>query len=315
MSTQAIIKACSVDNSVKNTGKECDIAMVATAMLIALDPTVTFTLTDLADPVTWLTGLIQQRKAFPLFGFEAPIRNITNEAENDLIVTLDDGLKVFMRYGIYTRTYETTSGGLCYAKALASFLNSGFRIIEIDQQGQFMARKNNDGTYSGLITDFMYSPAPKMADFKTNPYLNRFQTSQSPLEIVNNGAIFKNAIALLSMMGLTDTEFSQQGAGTTTKLKFGLSTDCKATDLVALLGADLADVDLWIVTNHATGVVLVMSAAAIVSGHIELTGTFVSGQTYDVIGSTPAVWAAQGIPVTGYDASATGATPLSILIP
>jgi len=309
----AIIKACSVTNSVKNTGKECDTSMSATAMLIAIDPGVTFTDTDLLDPVTWLDNLIHLRKAFPLFGQKAPIREINNNAESDVIVTLDDGLQVFMRYGIYNRQFGTTSGGLCYAQALQSFLNSGYYILEIDATGQMLARKNNDGTYSGLITDFMYAPTPVMADFKSTPYKNFFKYSFSPTELVNNGIIFKGAQALLSMTGLIDAKVTKASAGSVTKLKIGVVTECAGADLVAKFGDALGThVTNFVITNKATGVVVVASAAAIVSGIIELTGTYLSGQTYNVVGATPDVW--QAYLVEGYDGSTNGSS-VSILIP
>ena len=164
----AVIKACNTVSSVKNTGKECDTAMVATAMLIAIKSDETFTDTDLLDVVGWMDTLIHAKKAFPLFGIKAPINTITNNSESDVIVTLDNGLQVFLRYGLYNRVFETTKGGLCYAKSLSSLLNSGYSILEIDQQGQMLARKNSTGTYSGLITDYMYSPSPVLSDFKSS---------------------------------------------------------------------------------------------------------------------------------------------------
>lgn len=309
----AIVKACSVNTNIKNTGKECDTAMVATAMLIAIHSSVTFTLTDMLDPVTWLTLLIQQRKAFPLFGQQAPINTINNNAESDILVTLDDGTQVFLRYGIYNRLFETISGGFCYAESLQSLNKSGYRLLEIDQQGQMLARKNSDGTFSGFITTFMYAPSPTWADFKTNPYKNRFQISFSPVEIVNNGIIFENAESLLSMMGLIDIKYTLAAAATTTKLKFNVLTECAEGDLVALFPSVIVDLDLYIVTNKATGAVVTPSAAAIVSGHLELTGVFVSGQTYHVIGSTPAVWQTNLLP--GYDGSSTGSNGIDIVIP
>lgn len=309
----AVIKACAISTSVKNTGKECDVAMLATAMLIAIQSGVTFTDTDMLDPVTWLTTLIQQRKAFPLFGQKAPIRTITNNAEADVTVTLDDGLIVFLRYGIFNRTFETTSGGMCYARSLASFLNSGYSILEIDQQGQMLARKNNNGTYSGIITDFMYSPTPMLADFKSGPYKNRFQYSFGPLELINNGIIFSGASALLSMMGLIDVKLATGGAATATKLKIKVTTACAEADLIASLGAPLATLGNFIVTNKTTGAVITITASAIAAGVIELTGVFVSGQTYNVKGAAPTLW--QTNLVVGYDGSATAGDGVDILVP
>jgi len=299
----AIVKACNVTNSPKNTGKQCDTAMVATAMLIALQRGIEFNDTDLQDPVQWLTDLIHQKKAFPLFGQNAPIREIQNDSEGDQIVTLDDGLKVFLRYGLYNRTFSTTSGGLCYAEALNSFLNSGYDILEIDQQGQMLARKNSNGTYSALITDFMYSPSPMLADFKSTPFKNRFSYSFSPTELVQNGIIFKGASALLSMMGLISSKVTAPIASSTTKLRVNVFTECSEENLLTRFGAALGTfANNFVVENVAAlGTPVVISGAAIVSNVIELTGTFTSAATYRVWGANPTVWQTNN--VEGYDAS------------
>lgn len=298
----AIRKACVVKNSVENTGKECDTSMVATAMLIAIKRGLKITNADLADPVPWLINLIHERRAFPLFGQQAPIREMTNDSEGDILVTLDDGLKVFLRYGVYNRTFATTSGGLCYANALQSLNKSGFDVIEIDQSGQMLLRKNNDGTFGGLITDFMYAPSPMLADLKNTPYKNRFQYSYSPIELVNNGVIFSGAEELLSMMGLIDvTIFAGTGVSTATNIFVGVKTECAEEDLVALFPTQIIIPSNFIVKNKATGAVIPITAASIVGGEVRLVGAFVSGTAYTVTGSLPTVWKTNGI--EGYDAN------------
>ncbi len=299
----AIRKACLVSTTPKNTGKQCDSAMVATAMMIALQSGLTFDQDDLDDPITWMTLLIHQKKAFPLFGNKAPVCEIKNEKEADIIVTLDDGTKVFLRYGIYNRSLGTTKGGLCYAEALASFLNSGYDLMEVDQQGQLLVRDNGDDTYGGLLSSFMYGPSPDMADFKNTPYKNWFSYSFSPVELVNNGVIFNGGTALLSLQGLIDAKITNGGIASITKLKIGVETTCSEDDLVVRFGNDLgADVtNFRIEATDALGTPVVPSAAAIVSGVIELTGTYVSGKTYRVWGTSPETWL--GNDVEGYDAS------------
>lgn len=314
----AIIKACSFANSVKNTGKECDISMVAPAMIICLPRSYKFTENDLLDPDAWLETLIHASittRAFPLFGQQAPVREVTNDTAADTIVELGDGLKVFLRYGMYNRTLETTSGGLCYASALQSFLKSGYSIIEIDQQGQMLCRKNGDGTFSGLIIDFMYAPAPTLSDFKNTPYKNRFQYSFSPVELVNNGIILEGATSLLDKMGLINSKLvNSTTVQTTTEIYFGVKTECAETDLVDLIGANLGThTNNFVVTNKASGTPLVPSAAAIVGGEIKLSGTFVSGQTYYVVGSAPSIWKTNG--ANGYDASLVPDSRIEITIP
>jgi hypothetical protein len=307
----AIVKACSVNVTVGNTGKECDTAMGATAMLIALHGSVKFNDTDLLNPVPWMNSLIHQRLAFPLFGQQAPIRTITNNAESDVLVTLDDGLQVFLRYGVYNRIFETTSGGFCYARSLSSFNKSGYRILELDQTGQMLARLNaTDKTYSGFITDFMYAPSPIWADFKNTPYKNRFQISYSPTEVVNNGIIFSGAEELLSMMGLIDTDIVLVSA-TTTAIKVKVLTECAGTDLVKLYGAKFASPTMFIVTSDTGANVTVTVTVNSTTGEVTLTGSFISGKTYYVKGAIPTVW--QTALVEGYDAYTDGI--LTVVIP
>jgi hypothetical protein len=178
---------------------------------------------------------------------------------------------------------------------------SGFDVNEIDQQGQMLARKNSDGTYSPLITDFMYSPSPVLADFKSTPYKNRFQYSYSPVELVNNGIIFKGAEALLSMQGLVDAKITEKAAATAADVTIGVETTCSDEDLVDTIGADLADPTNFTITNVATGANVPITAAAIVGGNIVLSAVLVSGQTYRVVGTSPEVWLANN--VEGYDGS------------
>lgn len=312
----ALIKACLVGNSVKNTGLECSIAMGPTAMIIAVPPSTVINQAALDDILAWARPLIHASKAtriYPLFGSNAPINNISSETEADVEITLDDGTKVLVRSGVYNRIYETLSGGLCYAESLMSFVASGYRFLEIDQQGKLLLHKNEDTpkTWGGMIASYMAGYAPKLATLK-EVFLNRFGYSFTPQELVNSGEIFTGAGDLLQLMGLIDAEvFEGDGVQSTTKLYVGVKTHCAENDLVALLGAALGThANNFIITNKATGVVIVASAAAIVSGEVELTGVFVSGQTYNVIGSAPSIWYTNL--ARGYDASEDG---VDILIP
>lgn len=301
----ALIKACLVGGSLKNTGKECDAALEATAMLWAVPKDTVLDAGDIADIGAWATPLIHGSKAtriYPFFGNVAPINTIDNANEGDVMVTLDDGTKVFLRYGVYNRTLETLAGGICYAKALAGLNKSGYRIIEIDQTGQILLHNNGDGTFGGMISSFMYSPSPKLADLKSTPYMNRFMYSMTPVEFVNFGEILSGANELLDMMGLIDARITKAAAATTTKLKIGVESVCADDDLVAKFGNDLGThvANFRVEDVAVLGTPVVPSAAAIVTGWVELTGTYVTGHTYRVWGSAPSVWLSNS--VEGYDA-------------
>lgn len=301
----AIIRACLVKDIIKNTGKECDAAMGASAQFFAVPQTFEFDDSDLEDPVTWMRTAIHADKGarvYPLFGQKAPIRTITNNQEADSLVVMDDGSQFFLRYGFYNRTFETTSGGLCYAESLQSLNKCGYNLIEIDKQGQMLVHNNKDGTYTGLLTDFMYSPAPVLPDFKTTPYKNRFMTSFDPQEMVSNGLVMSGAKALLSLMGLIDAEITLGAAATDNTLTIGVRTVCAKSDLVALIGANLGSHSNNFIVKDTTGAVISGIVATIVSGKIVLTktGAFATAGTYTVSGAAPSVWL--GNNVFGFDA-------------
>lgn len=288
----ALIKACNKALSIKNTGSDCDESMGPTAMLFAVPPSVKWTESDLLDFAAYLLTQIHAAKGlriYPLFGPAAPIRKVTNNKEADVIATMDDGTQIFIRYGVLNRAFATTEGGLCFAQALQSLTKAGYSIIEVDNANQVMFRKNSDATYSALKTTFMFSPSPDLADFK-NPFYSNFQASIKPEEYLGNGVIFQaQDTNITDLLGLLDSDLFDATGSSTTKLKFGAKTDCSDTDLVAEFGAALAMLTNFIVKKVSDGSSPSVTAAAVVGGHIELTGTFVSGSAYSITGAAPSV--------------------------
>lgn len=307
----ALIKACQKSGSIKNTGSECHESMGPTTTLFAVPPGVKWTKSDMTNFTTWLTTQIHAPKAtriYPLFGPSVPIRKITLSKESDVIPVMDDGTPIFVRYGSLTRAFATTEGGICFAEALMSLNKAGYSIIEVDNADQLLFRANDDGTFSALKTTFMYSPSPDIADFK-NPGFTNFQISYRPEEYVKNGVIYQGDSSITNLLGLLDAVVTDAGSSTTTKLKIGVQTECGLTDLVALLGSPLATLSNFVVTKKSDGTTPSTTAAAIVSGHIEITGTFVSAAVYTVALAAPSVLLANLVP--GYE----GVTSVDITIP
>lgn len=287
----ALIKACNSALTIKNSGSECNDSMGPSAMLIAIPPGDTWTLEDEEDFYTYANTMIHAAlgtRWYPLFGPGIPIRKITLSKEADVAPVQDDGTPIFVRYGMITRVFGTTEGGLCYAQVLQSLNKAGYSFIEIDKSYQLLRRANEDGSCGGLKTTFMYSPSPDIADLKTPGY-TYFQLTFDPVEYVSNGEILAGDASLLDLVGLLDAEVTDATGSSTTKLKIGVSTLCADTDLVAELGTALAAVGNFVVTLKSTGVVQTISAAAILGGHIELTGTFISGDIYTVAGAAASV--------------------------
>jgi len=307
----ALIKACQKSNSIKNSGSECHDSMGPTAMLFAVPPGAKWTETEMADFKAYLTTQIHADKAsriYPLFGPSVPIRKITLSKESDVIPVQDDGTPIFVRYGSLTKAYATTEGGICFAEALMSLNKSGYSIIELDNADQLLFRDNGDGTFSALKTTFMYSPSPDVADFKTPGYTN-FQISYRPEEYVKFGTIYQDDSGISDLVGLLDAAVTDATGSTTTKLKIGVETVCGLTDLVASIGAPLATLSNFVVKKKTDGTTPSTTAAAIVGGHIELTGTFTTATVYTVSLAAPSVLL--GNAVSGYE----GTVSVDITIP
>jgi hypothetical protein len=298
----ALISACKKGLSIKNMRSECNESMGPTARLIAVPPGAFWAKSDMTDFTTYVQERLHDAKGarwYAFFGPDVPVRRITNNKEADVTFTADDGTQIFIRYGVLNRSFGTTEGGLCFAAALQSLNKSGYSFIEIDNANQVMVRVNTDGSYSALKSTFVYSPSPDLADFK-NPGFTNFSYSIKPEEYVQNGVIFQaDDDSLLDLLSLADTEVTDAGASSTTKLKIGVQTICGETDLVALLGAPLAVVGNFVVTKTSDGTSPAVTAAAIVGGHIELTGTFVTATDYTVALAAPSVLLAAGI--IGYE--------------
>lgn len=308
----ALVSACKKGLSIKNTRSECNESMGPTSRLIAVPPGATFTKANLADFTNYVNTQLHAAlgaRWYVMFGPDVPIRKITNNKEADVIFTADDGTQIFIRYGVLNRAFGTTEGGLCFATALMSLNKSGYSFIEIDNATQVMVRQNTDGTYSALKTTFVYSPSIDLADFK-NPAFTNFQISIKPEEYVRNGMIFQaDDDSLLDLISLADTEVTDATGSSTTKLKIGVETICGETDLVALLGTDLAQITNFVVKKKTDGTSPSVTAAAIVGGHIELTGTFVTATVYTVSLAAPSVLL--GNDVEGYE----GTVSVDITIP
>jgi hypothetical protein len=308
----ALVSACKKGLSIRNSRSECNDSMGPTARLVLVPPGASWLKSDMTDFTSYVNTKIHAAKGlrwYVFFGPDVPIRRITNNKEADVIFTADDGTQIFIRYGVLNRAFGTTDGGLCFAKFLMSLTKAGYSIVEVDNANQVLCRENLDGSFSGLKTTFMYSPSIDLADLK-NPAFSNFAMSIKPEEYVNNGRIFQaDDDSLMDLIGLADTMVTDAGASSTTKLKIGVETICGETDLVAEIGAPLAAVANFVVKKKSDGTTPAVTAAAIVGGHIELTGTFVTATVYTVALAAPSVLLANNI--EGYE----GIESVDITIP
>ena len=283
----AFIKACKTSDLLKNTGIDSQISLGPAAMFFLCPKNFAFTDADLEDFTTFMQGKINAPAAsrvYPIFGNAAPIRGITNNKENDVISVQDDGAQVFVRYGFYNRMFNTTDGGLCYAKSLQSFKESGYGILEVDKEGKFVARKVSAGNYKALPVDFMYSPSPDMATLK-DPFKSNFMISYSPSTFVAQGIVFaevEGAGALLDLSGLIDLETSEFASA---EVVTG-STAAVGHLTVSAIGADGDSINVKVNGVTISGVVVKTAAettatlfAAKVAAYITAASTLNGGYT------------------------------------
>jgi hypothetical protein len=117
--------------------------------------------------------------------------------------------------------------------------------------------------------------------------------------------IFTGASSLLSVTGLIDAKITSDVPGSETDLTVGISTKNIGSDLVNMFGLMMANKSNFIVTDKLTGLVVPITLGALNgTNRVDLTGTFVSGKVYNVIGSTPSIWSTNG--VKGFDGSSNG---------
>lgn len=314
-----LINPCDLSVAPSNTGIDCSAAMKASAMIIVIPIGTKWTDADITSAGSFTAFLntkisaVPASRWYPIFGNNAPIQSITESNESDVLETLDDGSQSFIRYGMYNRTFVTTKGGLSLAAHLMSLRGSQYGFIEVDIIGQVACMINSDGSYSGFPVNLMYAPASEIANLKTT-FKNRFMLSFSPKTYIQQGKIFASDSTedILSVTGLKDTAVTVgTSTQTTTNIFVGVSTVGAKTDLVALYpgAGGIAQVSNFVVTKKADGTMVTISAAAISSGQVQLTGTFTTGTDYVVALAAPSVLSTNGI--TGYD----GTVSATISIP
>lgn len=286
----ALVNPCDISVTYgSNTGIECDSSLGVAKGFFLVPGNYSWSKTDMADPFAFITARIHAAGAsrwYPVLKgiFDFALSKESSVTEANPIT----GTTRTIRPGGFTITYTFEKGGLCLAQALLSFLGKGYSFVAVDQNSQFLCRLNADGTYSGLKSTEVtpdLAPATQNTSFK-----NIVVLSISYYEYVHYAKLLKSNTDITDFNGLIEIETTKAAAASTTKLKVGVVSECANTDLVALYGTvPMADVDLYVVTNAATGAVVTISSAAVVNGIVELTGTFVSGQTYNVAMAIPSI--------------------------
>lgn len=288
----AAIKACNKVLAIKNTGSVCNESMGPTAMLIAVPPGTKWHASDLSAFVALVLLNMHAPKAqrwYVLFGPSIPIRRIVNNKEADVIFTGEDGVQILIRKGVLNRAFGTTEGGLCFAKAAASFDKAGYSFIEVDNACQIMNRINADKSYSALKSTFVYSPSVDVADFK-NPMFTNFAISTKAEEYVGNGVIFQmDDTSLLDLVGLLDVTVYQNGAVTNSGSTRATGTETLAigatgdTIDIKVAGVSLAGIPVIQTATETTPTLLAAKVAAAITANAAVNGGYTATPSVAVV--------------------------------
>jgi hypothetical protein len=285
-----------------NTGFEGEAVLGTAKGLILVPGGAKWAKSAMTDPVTFFKNKIHDAGSARFFPMLTGIFDFAVTKEGDVTEANPvQGTTRSIRLGGLTIVYTFEKGGLPLAKAMLGFFQKGYSFIPVDQEGKFMVKENTDGTLSGLKTNEItpsFSPTTATTAFK-----NILTVSTQYNDYVN-AQLYKSDTPL-DFMGLIEVETTSAGGQSTTKLRVNVKTKDKGTDLIAQYGSSLAVLSNFVVTNKATGAVVTPTAIAIVNGVIEITGTYTSGQTYNVKLAAPSVLLGNNI--EGYAGETYGA--------
>lgn len=293
---------CLLDENVVNTGTECNDAMGPTALILLGDTSIEYTPAQVAGGMlaTLETSIHAAGKArvYPLFGNNAPIRDIQNTNGDNILEEMPDGSTAFVRSGKFTRLFLTKEGGDCLAKILYAMNGASLGFIEVDANNKVKMRKLANGNYGFIPVNMIDAPLPSLASF-TEVFKNAFRMNFDPKYYVKEAVTFVSTEDLTGLSGLINAGvFAGTTPSTTTELYVAVKSLCAATDLVAEFPTQIADADNFIVKEGTT--VITPSAVAVVSGQVKITiAAQTAGDIITVSGAAASVLNANGI--EGFD--------------
>lgn len=306
-----LINPCDATSGVENTGFECAKSLSVPKGVILVPANASWSKTDMADPHAFFMGKIQAVRGTRFFPIFADLKDFAVTNVSDVTETFQDGTTKMIRLGGYTLAFTFADGGECLAKSLLSFNKKGYRMIVVDELGQFKVRANSDGTYSGLKVSDLYAAQPVNATFAIS-YKNVINANISVEEYIENSEIFKSDADLTELLGLLNVDVASLGAPTITKVTVGATTECAGSNLYDTYADALAVIGAWKITD-STGMPVTISAATkntTVNGW-DLTFATQAGKTLTVGLADTATLYALTSPVVGYE----GIQSATIVIP
>lgn len=274
---------------------------------IIVHPTKAYTAAQVTDLATFKAALLADAlvvgngRIFPVFRFNA----ITDNSEDATVQTTGYGEKSISREGDYDWTFQYFDGGACLNANLRKFNDLKYKVFFVDRDNNIFGTKNSSGDFVGITTSFIFTHKWKVND-GTNSTTYRIQFSLPKPEEINDAGklafVAANFDFETEIKGLLDLEVYQ------ISLAFGVATvgvrlNCGKTDLHATYATELADTNLWVVTdaNGATVVISSVTDNPTAGGwDIAFTGT----GTHYINLAAPATLAAAGVggaPDNGYE--------------
>ena len=291
---------CLIDENVVNTGIECNDAMGPTALIILGNTDIEFTPAQISggmlavlDTACHAAG---KARIYPVFGNDAPIRDIQNTNGDNVLEEMPDGSSAFVRSGKFTRLFLTKEGGECFAKVLFAMNGANLGFIEVDANNKVKMRKLANGNYGFIPTNMIDAPLSTLASF-TEVFKNAFRMNFDPKFYIKEAVILQSTEDLTGLSGLVNVGITAGAtASTITKIRINVKSLCGGTDLVQDFPTQIVALTNFVVKQG--GVTKAITSAAIASGQLELTGTFTVG-TADVTGAAASVLKTNGI--SGFD--------------
>jgi len=293
---------CQLDENIVNTGTECNEAMGPTALILLGDTNIEYTpqqvegsMLDVLETAIHAAG---KARVYPLFGNNAPIRDIQNTNGDNVLEEMPDGSTAFVRSGKFTRLFLTKEGGDCLGKILYQMNGSTLGFIEVDANNKVKMRKLANGNYSFIPVNMIDAPLPSLASF-TEVYKNAFRMNFDPKYYIKEAVTFVSTEDLTGLSGLVSAGvFAGTQAASSTFVFVKVQSLCANTNLVAEFPTQIVEVDNFVVKEGST--VITPSAVAVVGGEVKITfAAQTSGDVITVTGAAASVLNANGI--TGFD--------------
>lgn len=269
----AVKNPCASDDEIFNTGVDCLDSMLATYSIYFVPLKDRWTDNDIDGPAGYTNFILSRVQSapatrwLPLGGSDSEIGDIVEANVADVLETLPNGVSYLVKRGQFARTFKTTKGGLCLAKALFGNNWSKYGFVEVDKEGKILqvvysTDANGIRTFGPVPLSNAYAPLPELASFTTT-YKNLFFISFDPLYYISKSKILKGDRTedITSISGLLDSEitnFSVPVAASNTAPTTGATT-------ITTLGADGNTIQISINGVDVSGVVTKTSSESTIT--------------------------------------------------